>query len=63
MNLFLIKAKIKDVPEGRNRIRDHVFSIDKETALEKFRNKYNDPELIDWDQVEFESIEKIKEAE
>lgn len=60
MKEYLIKAKIKNVPEGRNRIRKHIFAVDEENALGKFRNIYNKPENLDWNQIEFESIEEVK---
>lgn len=62
MKQYLIKAKIRDKPEGRNRIRKHIFAVDQEGALQKFRNIYDQPDMIDFDQVEFQSIEEIKEA-
>jgi len=60
MKQYKIKAKIKNVPEGRNRIRKHIFAENEENALGKFRNIYNKSENIDWEQVEFESIEEVK---
>ena len=60
MKQYKIKAKIKNVPEGRNRIRDYIFAENEENAFEKFRNIYRKPENIDWKQVEFISIEEVK---
>ena len=60
MKQSLIKAKIKNVPEGRNRIRKFIFAENEENALEKFRNIYRKPENIDWNEIEFESIEEVK---
>jgi len=57
---YLIKAKIIDKPEGSNRIRKHIFAVDEENAFEKFRNIYNKPENLDWDQIEFQSIEEVE---
>ena len=60
MKQYKIKAKIKNIPEGRNRIRKHIFAENEENALDKFRNIYRKPENIDWNEVEFESIEEVK---
>lgn len=63
MNMYLFKARIKGVPEGRNRIRKHIFAADRETALEKFKLEYEKPENINFNQVIIESVEEVKEAE
>jgi len=61
MKEYLIKAKIKNVAEGRgNKISKHIFAVNEENALGKFRNIYNKPENLDWNQIEFESIEEVK---
>lgn len=59
MKQFLIKAKTKGFAEDRP-IRKHIFATDQETALEKFKLEYDKPENIDWQQVEFESIEEVE---
>ena len=60
MKQYLIKAKIRDKPEGSNRIRKHIFAADEETAIMKFKAVYDKPENLDWEQVDFESIEELK---
>lgn len=59
MKHYLVKAKIRDKPEGRNRIRSHIFAADQETAMMKFKAEYDKPENINYDQVEFQSIEEV----
>jgi ribosomal protein L20A (L18A) len=61
--MYIFKAKVKDVPEGRNRIRKHIFAADQEAALEKFKLEYEKSENINFNQVVIESIEEVKEAE
>jgi hypothetical protein len=61
--MYIFKAKVKDVPEGRNRIQKHIFAADQETAMMKFKAEYEKPENINYDQVVIESIEEVKEAE
>lgn len=60
MKQYLIKAKIKNKPEGRNRIRKNIFAVDEKNAFGKFKNIYNKPENLDWNQIKFESIEEVK---
>ncbi len=61
MKQYLIKAKIKNVAEGRNnKISKNIFAENEENALGKFRNIYEKPENLDWNEIEFESIEEVK---
>lgn len=59
---YLIKAKIRDKPEGSNRIRKHIFAADEVTARNKFRVIYDEPENLDWEEIEFLSIEEVKDG-
>lgn len=64
MREFLIKAKIKEVAEGRSdKIEKHIFAADEEIALDKFKLIFDKPENLNWEQIEFESIEEITTKE
>jgi len=59
MKQFLIKAKIKNQAAGPDRIRNHLFADSKVEALNEFRDIYNQPENLDWEEISFQSIEEI----
>ena len=59
MKQFLIKAKIKDVPAGSNRIRKHIFADNEVNAINQFRDIYNQPGTIDWENVRFQTINEV----
>ena len=62
MKQFLLKARIKEVAAGRNdSIKKHIFAESKENALEMFKNELrNHDNLLDWEEIEFQSIEEVK---
>lgn len=62
MKQYLIKARTKGF-KYNDPIKKHIFAADKETAMMKFKAVFDKPENINYNQVEFESIEEIKEAE
>lgn len=59
MKHFLIKARIKSQPAGPDRIRNYLFADSKVEALNEFRDIYNQPENLDWEEISFQSIEEI----
>ena len=61
MREFIIKAKIKEVAAGRNdNISKHIFAVDEVAARNKFRLIYDDPDNLDWQEIELQSIEEVK---
>ena len=61
MKQYLIKAKIREVAAGRNNnILKNIFASNEENALDIFKAIYDKPENLDWEQIEFESIEEVK---
>lgn len=59
MKQYLIKAKTKGFKHS-SPIKSHIFAADQETAMMKFKAEYNKEENINYDQVEFISIEEVK---
>lgn len=60
--MYIIKAKTKGFAHN-SPIKKHIFAESEHAALDKFKLEYEKPENINYDQVEFISIEEIKEAE
>lgn len=57
--MYIIKAKTKGFSED-SPIKKHIFAADQEIAMMKFKAVYDKPENINYDQVEFISIEEVK---
>jgi len=59
MKQFLIKARIKAAPKGPDRIRNHIFASNEVVARNKFREIFDDPNNINWEEITFQSIKEI----
>jgi len=59
MKQYLIKARTKGF-KNNSPIKSHIFAADEETAMMKFRAEYDKEENINYNQVEFISIEEVK---